>query len=470
MRRLTRREFLALGLGGFALATGGFFLSDPLFAPAGRASSRHLPVRASSPILILAPHPDDEVLGSGGFWHGMLRGGADVHVLVVTSGDGFPADAERVFLTPDPTPRDYLTLGQERMQESRTAVASLGLDASRIQFLGFPDSGTDHLFLSNWHEPYRSRFTLRTADPYPGTLHPGIAYSGENEFQAIYDAIRTIRPAILVLPHPNDVHPDHWATAAFADAAIERLRQEGHAFVQEMACLRYLVHWGDWPLPFGYHPGMNLLPPWEFAHVGTSWYREPLGEGTVRAKFAAIRLYRSQMAIMPDRLVAFARRNELFGLVPSHLVGPWQGSWPRVAPDIEDPQATLFADLFGARSLVRDVRMAQDRGRLLVRVALRDAPSRSLVLRNYFMAFSPGFEQHYMRVRIDVGPDISPALRYPAGLLRDPGLESRFSGRVVEFSLPLHALQGARDLLYGIVLFHGERRAGKTAFRVMRLV
>jgi len=469
LRHLTRREFLAIGVGGFALATGGFFLTDPLFAPSGRASSHRLPVRATSPILILAPHPDDEVLGSGGFWHQLLGQGADVHVLVATCGDGFPADADRVFFTADPTPADYLILGRRRMHESRTAVSSLGLADGQIQFLGFPDSGTDHMFLHNWRVPYRSRFTGRAEDPYQGTLHPRIAYTGENEFQAIYEAIRSIRPAILVLPHPNDVHPDHWAMAAFADAAIERLRQEGHAFVSEMARLSYLVHWGDWPLPFGYHPEMPLLPPWEFQGLGTAWYREALTASTVRAKADAIRLYRTQMAVMSDRLYAFARRNELFGLVPAHVVGPLDGPWSRVTPDIEDPQGTLFADLLGARSLVQDVRAATSEGRFLARITLRDLPAANLVLSNFLMAFSPELPQGYIRRRIDIGPGIHPTLRDGDRLMRDPGIRWQITGRIAEFSLPLTAFLGARDLLYGIVLYHGRRRVGKTAFRVLRL-
>ncbi len=467
---MTRRELLTAGLGGFLLATGGFFLTDPVFTPSGTASSGRLPVGKTSPILILAPHPDDEVLGSGGFWHEMLAAGSDVHVLVATSGDGFPADADRVYFTTDPTPEDYLRLGRMRMAESRAAVRSLGLQDSRIRFLGFPDSGTDHLFLYNWRTAYRSRFTQRDRDPYEDTVQPGVAYTGEDEFEAVYEAIRTIRPAILVLPHPNDVHPDHWAMAAFADAAIERLRQEGHAFVTGMACLRYLVHWGDWPLPFGFHPDRALLPPWEFAHVGTTWYRQVLTSATVTAKADAIRLYHSQMEVMSDRLIAFARRNELFGLFPARLVAAWEGSWSRVTNDIEDPEGTLFADLLGARSLVQDVRMAQDGGRLLVRIALRQEPGRDLVLRNFLMAFGQGLPQHYLRRRIDIGPGMRPVFWDGEQPGLDPGIRARFAGRIVELSLPLGVLHGARDLLYGIVLQRGARRAGKTSFRVVRLV
>lgn len=465
--RMTRRQVLIGAAGGLtAVAFAGFFLVDPILSPRGSATERPLPIRKRSPILVLAPHPDDEVLGSGAFWHAMLRQGCEVHVLIATCGDGFPADAERLYYTVKPTAQDYLSLGRRRMQESRTAVSALGLPDRNIQFLGFPDSGTDSLFLYNWLTPYTSRFTRQSADPYEGTISPRVAYTGKNEYDAIYNALRTIKPGVLILPHPNDIHPDHWAMAAFATGAVEQLRQEGEEFVREMAQMAYLVHWGDWPLPFGYHPARPLLPPWEFDHLGTSWYRYPLTLLEVTEKFDAIRHYRSQMEVMARRLDAFARRNELFGVVPQHIVEPWDGSYDRMAAVLHDPPATLVADIFRSASLIRTVSMAKDADHLYLRHEFRDEPPASAILQQFFMGFAPG---GYIRARVDVGPLFSPQVWSDSTRLSAMGVSFRVQGRTCDVKVPLALFQGAPDLMFGVIVLRGRRQIGKTAFRVVRL-
>jgi LmbE family N-acetylglucosaminyl deacetylase len=37
----------------------------------------------------IAPHPDDEVLGPGGFIRKAVEQGKEVHVVLVTTGDGY---------------------------------------------------------------------------------------------------------------------------------------------------------------------------------------------------------------------------------------------------------------------------------------------------------------------------------------------------------------------------------------------
>src|SRR6266704_639393 len=71
-------------------------------------------------LLVLAPHPDDEVIGCGGLVALHLREGRKVRVVVANDGGqaGEPA---------------------ERQRESRAALASLG-DAD-VEFLNFPDRG-----------------------------------------------------------------------------------------------------------------------------------------------------------------------------------------------------------------------------------------------------------------------------------------------------------------------------------------
>jgi hypothetical protein len=175
------------------------------------------------------------------------------------------------------------------------------------------------------------------------------------------------------------------------------------------------------------------------------------------------------MAVLADRLVAFARRNELYGLAPPGFVGPWDGSWAKTPPGIEDPQVTLVADLCGARSLVEDVRMAVDMGRLRMRIALRQNPALDLQVRCHVMAFGRDLPSHYLRRAVEVRPQGGPRLYDGPQELPDSGLAGHFAGRTLEIALPLQDLLGARDLLFGVILLRGGRRVGKTAFRIVRL-
>src|SRR5207244_5039324 len=69
-------------------------------------------------LLVLAPHPDDEVIGCGGLVALHLRDARSVRVVVATDGAA-AGDAA------------------QREAESRAALASLG--AATIEFLGFAD-------------------------------------------------------------------------------------------------------------------------------------------------------------------------------------------------------------------------------------------------------------------------------------------------------------------------------------------
>ncbi len=82
------------------------------------------------PILVLAPHPDDESLGCGGLIAECQASGRPVYVLVLTDGAGS-----------HPRSREYPAerLVSLRADEARAAVASLGLPEDRIDFLGLPD-------------------------------------------------------------------------------------------------------------------------------------------------------------------------------------------------------------------------------------------------------------------------------------------------------------------------------------------
>jgi len=142
-------------------------------------------------LLVLAPHPDDEVIGCGGLVALHLRDARKVHVAVATDG-AQAGDAA------------------QRESESRAALALLG-DVS-IEFLRFPDR----------------------------------KLSGQRELNDRMAAIlREWKPDLIAVPSPLEIHPDHIAlsrafcdliardASLFADLAVARV-----AFYEVSAPLR----------------------------------------------------------------------------------------------------------------------------------------------------------------------------------------------------------------------------------------
>src|SRR3954447_5908513 len=142
-------------------------------------------------LLVLAPHPDDEVIGCGGLVRLHLLDGRPVHVVVATDG-AQAGDAA------------------QRESESRAALASLG--NATIEFLRFPDRE-----LANARE---------LGDRLAAIL-------------------REWKPDLIAVPSPLEIHPDHVALSRafcdliardpslFADLAVARV-----AFYEVSAPLR----------------------------------------------------------------------------------------------------------------------------------------------------------------------------------------------------------------------------------------
>ena len=76
-------------------------------------SPSSLPVAQN--VLVLAPHPDDEIFGCGGCLALYRRAGVNIHVYVLSDGAGYAEAEDRVEI--------YLT----RQAETNAALASLGI-------------------------------------------------------------------------------------------------------------------------------------------------------------------------------------------------------------------------------------------------------------------------------------------------------------------------------------------------------
>jgi len=260
-------------------------------------------------VLVIAPHNDDEVLGAGGMIQRHLAEGYKVKVIIMTNGDGQ--------LRP---PGNRIKLGYRRQKETLAALKLLGLSDNDVIFLGYPDRGLAKLWIRFWEydKLYISKYTKTDHSPYKNSYTPKTPYCGLAVVKDLKEIIRQAMPSLLYFPHPNDQHPDHWATNALVLYALEELKAEGKETELENIALRaYLVHLSKWPLPKGKHLHLPLHLPHKLSTLDTIWFKEELLPEEAHRKYEAILKYRSQTTFIKKYLLSFARRNELFGQVPN---------------------------------------------------------------------------------------------------------------------------------------------------------
>ncbi|GGM96622.1 PIG-L family deacetylase [Thermus composti] len=294
----------ALGVWAFV---NGRFLFAYYHAFLASLRVRRLPPLALGPgehLLVLAPHPDDEVLAAAGLMARVAREGGRVSVVYLTSGDAFDLAAG----SPLPSQEALRRLALRRMVEARRGLQALGLSQDSAIFLGFPDQGLFSLFTTHYYLPWESPHTGLRAVAYPGAYRPGLPYTGKALEGVLGELFRELGPSRILLPSPLDAHRDHQATAYFG-------MQVAAALGMEDRLLFYIVHGGyQYPLPKGLHPRLPLYPPPRGR--GLPWRRFPLWEEEVRLKEKAIRAHRSQMRLLGRFLLAFVRQNELFSPLP----------------------------------------------------------------------------------------------------------------------------------------------------------
>lgn len=421
----------------------------------------------ASRIMVVSPHPDDETLACGGLIQRALSRGAQVSVVVLTSGDAFPASAAAVLKRIDLSPSDYVRLGEVRRQEVTRALRVLGVAQDRIALLGYPDRGLRDLWTANWQVPKRSRYTHCSVSPYDAPGSRRAAYCGSSLVEDLRDLIRRYSPTQIYVPHPNDDHEDHRAAGCFVVAAIEGLRRDGLLGAPEPELVTYLVHRGDWPVPQGLKPTRRLVPPESLWGMDTRWLALPLTKQEMARKLTAIRMHRSQIALPNERrfMLSFARTNELFGLY-RWVLGPPPTAMPMGRPEtrwfaVFDPVGDKVQRDLQPSADIDELEVHGDGGRVTFRIetAGRAAPW----VRYRIRVWSMGDSAAGCAVRTFV---------VGAGRPKPPedGVARRLHGRVAEASVPIDLLSGPpRLLMVAAETSVGGLTVDRTAWRACRL-
>lgn len=310
-----RNTAIILGVG--LVLSLSFLVFRSLIGEGGYAAPDNLPplpLEGHHKLLVLAPHCDDETLGAAGLIQSALGAGIQVQVVIATNGDGYIFATMEDFHRIYPNHNDFIRMGNLRQQESLSAMQTLGLDASQVIFLSYPDRGTPSLWNENWSRlnPFASPYSGADRSPYTLTYNPASLYDGEDYLADLESIFITYQPDLIIFPHPNDVHPDHWGLSAFTRLAVALVQKENPAF--QPGLYTYLVHRPDYPQPAGLKPQEGLTPPPALSALQETWYRWDLsGAETVR-KQEAVMQYKSQLPLLRKLLESFVRRNELFAL------------------------------------------------------------------------------------------------------------------------------------------------------------
>lgn len=144
-------------------------------------------VAALAPLLVVAPHPDDETLGAGGLIARLTGLGRRVDVMLVSDGA-----ASHPGSTAHPPGR----LAALRRREMEAALNVLGVDPDRhLHALGLADGAVPDA----------------DADGFKGAV------------ARVARLIEEIGPAVVLLPWRHDPHPDHRATFALGDRALRAM-------------------------------------------------------------------------------------------------------------------------------------------------------------------------------------------------------------------------------------------------------
>lgn len=288
--------------------------------------------KAGSRVLVFSPHNDDEVLGAGQFIKKSVKNGCTVKIVFITNGDGYKAGIQFDYFDINPKPKDYIKFGYTRQKESLKAAGLLGLTSADLIFLGYPDGGIANLWNTHWDksEPFTSKYTQTNKSPYNNSFSPDAVYAGESVISDITRIIKDFRPDTIILPHPNDRHPDHWATNSFVKVV---LAETGYKPEKE---LLYLVHRGDWPTPMKRNTNLYLVPPEKLLNTGTDWFSLPLTKAETTEKGLITQIYKTQIKTLGLLMTAFERKNELFGEYPDLKIIQNIRSDKDVTPDAEN--------------------------------------------------------------------------------------------------------------------------------------
>jgi len=295
---------------GILISIIAVLLGAPAFADQLKIGT--VVLSATDRILVLAPHPDDEVLGAGGVIQQAAVMKLPIKVAFLTYGDSNQWSFFLYRKHPVVWPAAVENMGLVRHDEAIYASRILGVGQQNLIFLGYPDFGTLNIWYYHWDKrpAYRSLMTRVTAVPYKGAYRFGALYKGEEIVKDLRSILRDFKPTKIFVSHPADHNGDHLGLYLYLRVALwDEGMDEG------VQLYPYLIHYLTWPKPKGFHPEKYLTPPDALASDET-WKQYHLTPLQLVNKKKALQAHKTQYFSSPRYLLSFVKFNELFGDIP----------------------------------------------------------------------------------------------------------------------------------------------------------
>jgi LmbE family N-acetylglucosaminyl deacetylase len=303
---------------------------------------------ARADYLVVAPHPDDDIITSAGVIYRARQNGIVVWVAYMTNGDFYP---------------EGVTWGRRRGDEAVAGQAQLSVAADHLFFLGYPDASLQNLYSTNLN---RSVVFVPQNDPQ-GVTDASIRNNRQNQSQTTYartgslpysqirtgtaaatatgnnvaaDLVHIVTqrlPSDIFVVAPTDQHPDHSATSRFVTDAVVAVMNANASY---NPTIHYAYVWDAnppvWPLApdvTTYFTQPPVLPTKDDSlyHIGFDWsQRESLdvplimqaADRTVNLKARAINDHQTQGGYTGLRdgghISSFVHKDEFF--FPRRLV------------------------------------------------------------------------------------------------------------------------------------------------------
>lgn len=262
-------------------------------------------------ILVIAPHPDDEVLGCGGMIQSALAAGAGAKIVYLTHGESNEISSLFYQKRPMLLKSDFVKIGRLRKEEAVKAMSTFGVPEKNLIFFGYPDFGTMPIWEKHWEntKPYRSFFTRVNKVIHEDDFSYGKYYKGYNIVHDFEKVILDFKPTHIFVTAPFDLNLDHQAAYLFLNTALLNLEDETSV---KPAVHLYLVHAHDWPKPKKYDPSADLLFPDSRGFLNPVWTRHELSREEIKLKEKALLYYKSQLSYSRNFLLSFVRKNEIY--------------------------------------------------------------------------------------------------------------------------------------------------------------
>lgn len=196
-------------------------------------------------VLVISPHPDDDVIMAAGVVSRAIDRGEQVTIVYMTNGDYLGTQA-----------------GYTRQGEAVMGQSYLGVPESDLLFLGYPDGYLNRIFTdyvnptdvfvtpnSGVSATYGNR-GLGDTDYHSYRFGHPAGYNRSNILVDLQDILSTFRPVHIFVPSQFDSHPDHSTTYQLLRMALASVCGSNPGYAPVIH--KTIVWWGSgyaWPNP-----------------------------------------------------------------------------------------------------------------------------------------------------------------------------------------------------------------------------